>query len=305
MIQLKNAHMDLGFDKPTHDEWLDKIKKDLRGTKTLEEMNYSVENLSFSNFPDVATLSHPQPLVHASSKSCGVCTGATSSTKNALALQFLGLGVEALAFDLSENDDAQLLFKDIYLDMVDVMCFAQDDTDLKKFQSMYINDDKHNIHFINKSAQNQYLLLNEHTSFEERIKAYKNFISPKECESIFVNIPLKSEFLPQIAELRALRRIWNNANKSGKLTIISEIPQISITQSEVHPLIIYNYLIMSARMGMVDYILNPPIDSSGDLARLTLNINHILTEESRFAEVSDPTAGSYMIEQMTEAFVSL
>ncbi len=297
--------MELGFEKPTHAQWLEKIKKDLKGQKNVEDLDYSTENLRFNNFEDISKNETFEPLVQQHPKSCVMCAGKNSHEKNVLALAFLELGVEALGFEIGAEDDVQVLFKDIYLDMIDVLCFYDEDSTLEKFQNSSTHNSNHNIIFIRKNQKLEHVTLSENKSFEERIKTFKSLVGQEDCTSLFVRLSLKNEFLPQIAELRAYNRIWSQTKKSGDLIIAAEMPFLSVEDSEVHPLIIYNYLNMSARMGMANYIIHPPFESVDELARLTLNINHILTEESRFSVVSDPIAGAYIIEQMTETIVRL
>ena len=62
---------------------------------------------------------------------------------------------------------------------------------------------------------------------------------------------------------------------------------------------------MSSYLGMSDFSFGIPYDEDEEAARLCLNIQHIFNEESYLGDVSDPVAGSYIIEKLTEQMLDL
>jgi len=290
----------LGFEKPTHEEWLEKINKDLKDKKAIEDLDYVVDNIKFSNFILNNGSTQIQPLEGFLSKSTIMCFGDNTEDKNKNALQSLEWGVESLAFEVSSDEDMVQLFDGIYLNMVDVLCYLDKKTDNVKDYNLRGK----NIYILEKESPS-YLCLNEEETITERIQKFKKHIDSTEVETLFLDVYLKEEFLPQIAELRAIRRLWALVKNQGKLHVITHIPNRVIKNEDIHPLIVCNYLIMSARIGMADFVMGLPYNSDPELTRLSINIQHVLTEESRFSEVLDPTAGSYLIEEMTEMFVNL
>ncbi len=290
----------LGFKKPTNEDWLNKINKDLNGKKTIHDLDYIFDNMKFSNFKGHDTNNQSKSLYLSPSKSSVLCLGNSTEEKNTRAMQCLEWGVESLAFELSSDDDINELFKGIYLEMVDVFCYAECKTDI----AVDYNFTSKNIHIIQKDRPT-YLCLTKSETIVERIQKFKRHINSGVLETLFLDVYLKDEFLPQIAELRAIRHLWAQANNDQKLHIITHIPEIAFKNEEIHPLIVCNYLIMSARMGMADFVMGFPFSADAELTRLSINIQHILTEESRLSEVSDPTSGSYLIEEMTQQFINL
>ena len=86
----------------------------------------------------------------------------------------------------------------------------------------------------------------------------------------------------------------------SEVLLISRIHQDAYISDQIHPLIICNYLIMSSYLGMSDFSFGVSYGDDEEAARLCLNIQHIFKEESNLGYVSDPVAGSYIIEKLTE-----
>lgn len=129
----------------------------------------------------------------------------------------------------------------------------------------------------------------------------------KGAESIQFRIKTSPLYFPEIAKLRALRILWHNLldgynlkNKPGAL-IFSEVEENPAADSPYNNLIISVSKAMSAVLGGADMILIHPFDASLQFSRrITRNIQHILRDEAHFGKVSDPAAGSYYIEKLTD-----
>lgn len=301
--------MEFSFKKPTQTEWLQKVEKDLKGKKSVEELHYQVDDFVFSSFITEYAALKPDPILRPSALSTVLCSQGNSEEKNRNALRALECGVQSVAWEISENDQTDVLFKDVFIDMIDVLCYVDNHQNSMLFSHTGSGKEKESessFHVINRNDEHHYVRLHSTKTFSERVTHFKKIVQSRQShQTFYVDIELKKEFLPQIAELRSLRRIWKEQIQKGELIIITHITKDSLKESDIHPLIVCNYLIMSGRMGMADYVMSLPFGEDDELARLSLNIHHILTEESRFGEVSDPTAGSYLIEEMTESFSRL
>lgn len=302
--------MDFSFKKTDLSEWLQKAEKDLKGKKSIEELHYQVDDLAFSSFITESEAVKPRPIIRPSALSAVLCAEGDAQQKNKNALKALEYGVQSVAWVISDSDAPEVLFKDIFLDMIDVLCYVDNPSGSLKLKPTADRDYRGQpvkMHVIDRSDRNQYIRLDHTMTFTERILYFKKSLQERQNtqQTFYTDIDLKQDFLPQIAELRALRRIWEKENQSSELVISAYIPLDYFKNTEIHPLIICNYLIMSGKMGMADYVMSLPFGENDELARLSLNIQHILDEESRFSEVADPTAGSYIIEQMTETFARL
>jgi hypothetical protein len=302
--------MDFSFKKPALSEWLQKAEKDLRGKKSIEELHYQVDNLTFSSFITENEALKPHPIVRPAALSAVLCAEGDTQLKNKNALKALECGVRSVAWVISDSDSPEVLFKDIFLDMIDILCYVDHPSGaikMKQAADRGYYGQPVRIHTIDRSDRGQYTRLDHNMTFTERIHHFKISLRERQTtqQIFYADVDLKKEFLPQIAELRALRRIWEKENQTAELVITAHIPLDYFKNTEVHPLIICNYLIMSGKMGMADYVMSLPFDENDELARLSLNIQHILDEESRFSEVSDPAAGSYIVEEMTETFARL
>lgn len=122
-----------------------------------------------------------------------------------------------------------------------------------------------------------------------------------------------SEYFPEIAKLRSARSLWSvitnafipGSNDSCMMRI--NCSTSGYTQTLLDP---YNNLLrgttaaMSAILGGADSLTVLPFDNAtgncGEFSeRLARNIQLILREEAYFDKVSDPSAGSYYIENLT------
>ena len=134
----------------------------------------------------------------------------------------------------------------------------------------------------------------------------------KAADSLFVRVSSGSLYFPEIAKFRAIRLLWKTLlkgyglNSSLELHIHAETTRQNKTITDS-----YNNMLritteaMAASTGGVNSLIVHPYDehfnAPGDFSkRISRNIQHILNEESHFSKVSDPAAGSYYIEKLTD-----
>ena len=132
--------------------------------------------------------------------------------------------------------------------------------------------------------------------------------------AVHVHLAIGPSYFPEIAKLRALRRLWATllhayglpAELNQRLRIHAATSTWTQTTLDAHTnLLRHTTEAMSAVLGGVDSLSVAPYDclyadaneSSGRLAR---NLSVLLREEAGLGRVQDPAAGSYYLETLTD-----
>ena len=291
------------FSKVTEAEWKSKVESDLKGKKSVADFVYDVEGDYYVD-PFVISVAKQNPIsAIALPKSCIHIQSLDASKSNAQAKKFLNYGVSALIFTITDATDFSVLFNEIYIEMIDVFLLIEGNKNIVKTSWEKYKLDNPTAGSI-VLVDNEAIKLNVEHSFNNRLKLFKSFSSThNKDEKTVIIMEMKNDFLAQIAELKAIRSIWqNNDLQPEDLIIISTLPEFISDQNEVHPLIIANYLMMSAYLGMANFVCGFN-DNNAELARLCMNIHHIFKEENLLTKVSDPTNGSYIIDALTAQMV--
>lgn len=296
------------FEKMNDIEWKAKADDDLKGKKSSDDLLFYVDN-DIQISPFLTNAPKPEPITGIWTKSGVLVKGNSWREINSKAIKMLKLGAQSLVIEIDESVDFKVLFDDIYLEIIDVylkvdnLNIEKTSKKLKEYLGYHYNEKNTNVFICRFIFQ-----LENEATFSERMKSFSQYcssISDASAINNYVFLSLKKDFLSQIAELRAIRQYWQMAGKNPKhLTIISYIEDSMLRNTEIHPLIIANYLLMSAYFGMSDVVLGVSFGDDEEMARLNLNIQHIFKEESYLNFVSDPTAGSYLIERITNELLN-
>lgn len=304
------------FEKVSTSDWLKKANTDLKGKKQAEDFIYQVCNdLDCSPFLTDDDVFYSKPICSTPTKSGVHIQAGHPVAANSKAICMLAYGVEALSFDVNDTWELDLLFSNIYLDMVSVILNVEGSIDVVRQKvDVYIkqkySEKTTNIIIISaKENHGPGIYLRYDSTVTERLNLIKSHLDEmalnKSITLPIIVLDLKKDFLAQIAELRAIRirmeqyKTLHPEMSSGVL-LISRIHQDAYISDQIHPLIISNYLIMSSYLGMSDFSFGVSYGEDEEAARLCLNIQHIFKEESNLGHVSDPVAGSYIIEKLTE-----
>jgi hypothetical protein len=287
------------FKKINQEEWIVNANADLKGKVQAENIKYDIEEgLSFSPF-----ITHHEVLQNQSISGPKTLAGVTIKAENEKianqkAKEMLRNAAQVLTFDVSEETNFDQLFEGIFLDMITILLLAEDALRIRAIIDKYISANYQNIKTdVRIADQNNALQLSADLSFVERMAKTKAFIADKKDDQI-IFVELKRDFLTQISELRAIRMLSLSQNSTIFIAAIAN--EDAYNNTEVHPMIIINYLLMSAYLGMSDAAFGIPYGDDGESARLSLNIHNVLKEESGFGFVTDPTAGAYIIEKITQ-----
>lgn len=132
------------------------------------------------------------------------------------------------------------------------------------------------------------------------------------ARSVFVRTAAGPLYFPEMAKLRALRLLWDLLLKEYGVESEIALPIYAETSKTNKPLTdSYNNMVrvvsegMSAVIGGADYVTihpyNEHYEKPSDFSkRIARNVQHILREEAHLGRVSDPAAGAYYIENMTD-----
>lgn len=131
--------------------------------------------------------------------------------------------------------------------------------------------------------------------------------------NIQFSVSIGTKFIQEIAKIRALKLLWANVMQSFGIKeyelppIFINFDSMSFDDNENTNMIRATTMAMSAAIASVDRINVLPADANfakptDFTRRIAINVQNILKMESHFAKVTDPTAGSYIIEKLTDEF---
>ena len=137
----------------------------------------------------------------------------------------------------------------------------------------------------------------------------KGISAEKIAQQTYFTVRIGLSYLLETAKLRALKILWTKLlasyNVEASLPFIKvEFAPNAYGESKDDNLINGTSLCMSAILGGANYIVVAPVDDSDKAKRLARNVQLVLKHESGFDEVSDPMAGSYYVEVLTQLFIS-
>jgi hypothetical protein len=311
------------FQKLDKEEWIVKINKDLKGKKISSDLRYIVED-EFSIDPYLTSEDQKflEPLIAPKTRSGFKIKEKDSSRANKIGLKFLENGAQSLFFIIDDQTDFEVLFEGIMLEMITVVLDFKNAgqnmlLSLTDFISKEYSNTDVDIILANK-YDNRFSTIVDHLKADDKFlvrlsKFIRSIISSleKDKENNFaISLELKTDFLAQIAEIRAIRILWANIldmyniKEHIPIRIICEVDNAVSNQSEINPLIKINYQMMSAYLGTADLCFGPFEMNEPDQLRLVLNIQNIFKEEAGLTDVIDPTAGSYFIEGLTKQMVT-
>jgi hypothetical protein len=276
------------FDKTSLADWKAQALVDGKGKIDPEQLQYVVEpGLSVSSFQNHETTTHlvvPQ----LAKTTAGIVA---SSKQKDVVMKALANGAQSLLLHWQDDTAIAPFFDGIFVELLDVYiddsgCEAETKQALRHFMDHQVYD----VTFYD----DRMVLLSASSSFQERIASYK-----ARLHSSLVMVELKSDFLAQIAELRAIRYLGRDTD----LKIIAILPPELSSTIERQSLIGINYQIMSAYIGGADTVFINSEDPA--ISRLALNVQHIIQLETSIGHVVDPMAGSYIIEALTKAMIEV
>jgi methylmalonyl-CoA mutase len=199
---------------------------------------------------------------------------------------------------------------------IEALAMALDSTkDIEDFKALTVNGG----HFHNSganAAQEIALVISAAVEYIERLRSMdislKDFLSGLEF-----SMAVGTNYFMEIAKIRALRVLFYNILKAYEVKDLNPRDILIHCESSVWTKTIYDPYVnmlrntteaMSAILGgcnslsisAFDDIFSQPTEFS---KRISRNISNLLREESHFNKVSDPAAGSYYIEELTDKLI--
>lgn len=130
-------------------------------------------------------------------------------------------------------------------------------------------------------------------------------------QSLVFELEIGDHFLPEVAKIRSLRKLWTTIldayGVKGRCNIMVRTLINQDAEEVNNNMIRAGSQALSAVIGGTDYLIVTPSDAMTDPTgtefsrQVARNVQHILQMESYLDRVIDPAAGSYYIEQMTDA----
>jgi hypothetical protein len=231
--------------------------------------------------------------------------GIMNDLKNSLEEQF-----EAPSFE-EWKEDAQRYLKNIKIDDLLKKKLTQN----IEIQSIYNSRPSNPIelHFSSSNESQTYSVSSDYYLESDLEVAHLLFlVSKSNQKELVVRVKIDPNFLLSIAKFRTLRYLLQ---ESGIVSFSIEAYSSNLNKSvidENNNIIRLTTEAMSAEIGGCDSLdmlpynsLDSKLDSENSKfgSRLTQNIENLLNDESYFDKVTDPLAGSYLIEELTLKFV--
>jgi methylmalonyl-CoA mutase len=245
-----------------------------------------------------------------------IITVLNSQDANKKALNLLNLGANTLNFDLRNTNDLNLseLLADIGIEYIHL--YFTTTNNQKQLVSEWFSD-KSPL-FLQINSDNNYVNAydiyaigaNATLELAYALAKGKELLSKTPNETIHFTFGIGANFLVEIAKFRTFLLLWNKiqtAYDTTQKTIITAQTGF-INKSLQDP---YTNLLrqtteaLSAVLGGVDQLIIQPYDtlseneSSEFTERMSINISHILKEESELNTLIDPMEGSLAIENYT------
>ena len=289
------------FAKPTVSEWVAKINKDLKGAKTAEDLKYAIEDgLSVSAVQsyaaqDLKPISRDRDNDHM----VAVHVDTRESNSNATVKDLLNIGVNTLILDAYSDVDYSGVLKDVILDYIRLVIFPMDEGADDEVLS-YLKDQGVDMKKVySPSSQRNLIHIPFTGSISDQLTLLLNKINASKGDDLLLIMDSQKDFLSEVSKIRAAHILIGNISKAlGKEINYKLLAHTKASNEGVHELIQSSYMGLAAIIGEADGIVSVALDP-----KFRLNAVHtynLLTMESYLGKVSDPAAGSNLIEKMTE-----
>lgn len=321
-------------------EWLAKIEADLKG-KDISTLNWSSGDIELSPFHHVDDHQPYQPLSKNESgntwKIVEVIPVDNISDANAQALEALNGGANALEFILPDDfstDQLSDLISDIQHEWIQTrfdITHIKSDTilqaftkvvsakgqDISKVEVLFCTDDVFNESSESKNFHSSYNSKQDDPAqelLELLRKLNARMATGGSIAKVELRVSADDDFYMNIAKLRSVRiladllcKAYEMDNSSG-LKFNGQINSESYIDDQYQNMIKSSAQALSLAVGGADLITIAPANinecPSRFTRRIARNVHHILNMESYLDKVQDPLAGSYFIEELTDAMAS-
>jgi hypothetical protein len=315
--------MQKDFEDHSRSQWLKQAEQDLKG-------NFVPEN-HVLRYPDVTV----DPFITDESGKfifnplkkftttpfAGIhlnISDAISGNKHILGM--LENGANCLELKINGTPEPELLFKDVFISYLFIILHF--DQESNRCIPAFINffngaDDSGGLHVLMMddqkiifpessfyislhSEENKALSLSRALQYADQHK-----LTDQKINRIYFFSALSSEFLLEIACLRALRLLWENycafhGYEEDITPVILGYPDNSSTPPEEPMELLYlSSITLSSFLGNADGFISRSNSDAPEQWKHALHIQNVMMEESRIHQVNDPVAGSHLLEELS------
>jgi len=295
----KELDIESVFDKPSASEWIDKINKDLKGAKTADDLQYIVENsLTISAIQTYTSVEYA-PIARDREYSIARHIDTSDSDCNKEIKDLLNIGVNTLILDSYADVDYSRILDGVILDYIQLVIYPMDDqAEMKAIE--YLQGVSADMNKVYASSLDRNLIHVPYSdSISEQLADLLQKVSNTDSKELLLIMDGQKDFLSEISKIRAAHILLANLNKATQRNINYNLLSHTKPNSEgVHELIQSSYMGLAAIIGEADGIVSVTLDP-----KYKLNAVHtfnLFTMESYLGKVSDPSAGSNLIEEMTK-----
>lgn len=295
----KGLKIEQTFDKPTLSDWVAKINKDLKGVKTSDELKYIVEEgltinaIQTYQAIDLKTISRNDDHLVA----CHIDT--LDPDCNATIKALLNIGANTLILDAYTSVDYSVILEGVVLDYIQVVIYPKDNGAEQKVLS-YLKEQNANLNKVYCPSRERNMI---HISFSgsvsDQLTQLLHQVNNSNSADLLLILDAQKDFLSDVSKIRAAHILLANLSKATDKKIQYHL--LSHTKASpdgVHELIQSSYMGLAAIIGEADGIVSVALDPKYKLN--AVHTYNLLTMESYLGKVSDPAAGSNLIEEMTE-----
>jgi methylmalonyl-CoA mutase len=323
------SHLFSEFQKADHQEWLHLVEQELKTTLEPYEITKGVFANPFVGNSSVLEL----PQIKKSTIGWTIfqhVRGSSSSELNSKIIEALEGGASGISILLdSEEFDFESVFKDVYLSFIQVrFCFSDSFFGSSEFfenLEKFVRDKETNFVFAGLTKEEAQKassfgkielsspkegVLTENLS--EVLREAEDLVFSKSCK-LAINLPVQENFYLNIAQHKALKIIWGKIAEAYGQPESELLVYSNINFSHADPnaqVIAATQQTASSVFGGTNGVLikNIPFDvekyPANFAARITRNIQNVLWNESFLYRVSDPTKGSYFIDDFCQKLIN-
>ncbi len=287
------------FTKPTVQEWVAKINKDLKGVKTADNLQYIIEEgLSISAIQAYETSDHhPISRDHNHLVACHIDT--RESDCNELIKDLLNIGVNTLILDAYSDANFSEVLKDVILDYIDIVIYPEDEKAEQKAMDYLSSQNADNSKIYRPDSNRNLIHISFNESISNQLSEMLKLVNESKGEELLLILDAQKDFLSEIAKIRSSHILLSNLSKAiGKEINYRLLSHTKASDLEVHELIQTSYMGLAAIIGEADGIVSSVLDNKYKLN--AIHTYNLITMESYLGKVSDPASGSNLIEKITE-----
>lgn len=287
------------FDKPSTQEWLDKINKDLKGAKTVEELQYIIDEGLV--LPAVQAYSPTDNAIVQRQQADPIVAIQLDTKSGEKLTPWLELGANMLILDSYADTDWAEVLDGVILDYINILIYPME-SGAYAYAERYFRDAGADMNRIHNLDGRQLIHVPYTLDLTEQLVDMCTRWLLKDSHKSIIILDAQEDFLAEIAKLRAARILMANLEKATSQEIdLSILSHTHAHDDKVHELIQSSYMSLSAIIGQADGVVASPRDRK--YLSNHIHISNLLTMESRIDKVIDPSAGSNLIESMTDELV--